>query len=154
MEKRLIALVVVVTFIATTLDVAAETAIHQQDNLFTSRYLKSTRETEENEERAGPLNTLTRLKGLFRSDKNKMKEMKLDKRSATEALSKVKALAGLGKTPTKMTPTKIKNLETYARDNPDKWDAMTYYLENVYGIALMAFLAGGAIFFGWRYYYR
>ncbi|POM73779.1 Secreted RxLR effector peptide protein [Phytophthora palmivora] len=140
--------------------VAAGTTIREHDNALipdhphSFRYLKGTDKTiekDEGEERAGPLNTLTRLKGLFRSDRNKMKDVKLNKRSASEALSKVKAILGQSKTPTKMTPTKIKNLETYARDNPDKWDAMTCYLEFVYGIIFVVFIGGGAIYGAWKY---
>ncbi|OWY99781.1 RxLR effector protein [Phytophthora megakarya] len=99
----------------------------------------------------GRVNAVSRLKNLFRSDKNKLKDVKLNKRSAVEAFTQVKAHVGFSRKPTKVTPTQVKNLKTYAYNNPDKWDAMTYYLDFVYGITLVVSMVGGAIYFGWRY---
>ncbi|OWZ20809.1 RxLR effector protein [Phytophthora megakarya] len=160
MAKRFYILAAVVAFIAISglQFVASETAVSKHGNdehPRVLRYLENTQQTPdktEGEERGmGRVNAVSRLKNLFRSDKNKLKGVKPNKRSAAEAFTKVKALVGFSRKPTKVTPTQVKNLETYAHSNPDKWDAMTYYLDYVYGITLVLFMAGGALYFGWRY---
>lgn len=73
----------------------------------------------------------------------------LMRRIPNKALSKLKSLVSFtGKTPTKLTPAKLKTLETYARSNPEKWYALDYYLDTVLGLGFMIFFAGGAIYFG------
>ncbi|KAF1792410.1 hypothetical protein GQ600_26744 [Phytophthora cactorum] len=90
------------------------------------RYLKSEQKLIANdedsapsEERAGTRGVFSRLQSLFHRDPNKAIDAKLNKRGATQALSKLKSIVGLtGKSPAKVTPEKLKTLETYARITP------------------------------------
>ncbi|KAG3113464.1 hypothetical protein PI125_g7309 [Phytophthora idaei] len=59
------------------------------------------------------------------------------------------SIIGRGKTSTELTPAKMKELETYARSNPDKWYAMAYYINCVFGIGLVVFLLYGTFYLGW-----
>ncbi|KAG1685863.1 hypothetical protein DVH05_007629 [Phytophthora capsici] len=165
MGRSLLFLVVGMAFIASSFNIAtAENAAAQK---FTSKTLDSNSLrilkgesgdekpiSRKEEERGIRLSALNRFKGLFRSHSTKAKEADFKKRDANEAFAKLKSIVGFKKTPTKLTPTQLRNIETYARDNPSKWEAMTYYLEYYYALGLMIFLAGGAIYCGWRYQTR
>eukprot|EP00644_Phytophthora_capsici_P019434 jgi/Phyca11/132988/e_gw1.288.1.1 len=165
MSRSLLFLVVVVAFIASSFNAAtAENAAARKFSPKTLdsnsvRFLKMESGDEvpvssKEEERGIHLNGLRRFKGLFRSHSTKAKEADFKKSDADEAFAKLKSIIGFKRTPTKLTPTQLRNIETYARDNPSKWEAMTYYLEYYYALGLMIFLAGGAIYAGWRYQTR
>ncbi|KAK1942379.1 hypothetical protein P3T76_005878 [Phytophthora citrophthora] len=147
-------------FIASSFNIAiAENAAAQKSTSKTlgsnaARFLNRKSGVEEaisskDEERGIRLSALNRFKGLFRSHSTKAKEADFKKNDANEAFAKLKSIVGFKKTPTKLTPTKLRNIETYAHDNPSKWEAMTYYLEFFYALGLMIFLAGGAIYGVW-----
>ncbi|GMF41520.1 unnamed protein product [Phytophthora fragariaefolia] len=56
----------------------------------------------------------------------------------------------LGRDPNKISKKKLEKVRSYAEDNPDKWYAMSYYLDYLYGISLVALLGGGALWYGMR----
>ncbi|KAG6604600.1 RxLR effector protein [Phytophthora cinnamomi] len=56
----------------------------------------------------------------------------------------------MGRNPNKLSKKKLEKVRSYAEDNPDKWYAMSYYLDYVYGISLVTLLAGGALWYHWR----
>ncbi|GMF59379.1 unnamed protein product [Phytophthora fragariaefolia] len=129
MRSSLFVLVVVVAFVASLLDfTVAEKAVDVEE---ATKLL-----------REGILKTPEKEKAVHLSDD--------EERGAKQAVSKVTSLLGLNKGSTRLTQDKLDKLQTYARDNPDKWYAMTYYLTYTLGIALTAFMAYGFIFLGWR----
>ncbi|KAG3197085.1 hypothetical protein PC128_g7118 [Phytophthora cactorum] len=91
----------------------------------------------------------TKLKRSLPSNPNKLKPADVDTKGANEAISKVNSIIGRGKTSTELTPAKMKELETYARSNPDTWYAMAYYINYVFGIGLVVFLLCGMFYLGW-----
>ncbi|KAF4030595.1 hypothetical protein GN244_ATG17607 [Phytophthora infestans] len=96
---------------------------------------------------------LSKFKPLFRNKPSKVipADAKLDKQGAHQAFSKLKSIVGLkGRGPTKLTPEKMKALETYARDNPEKWSAMSFYLFYVEEIAIMTIIGAGAVYLALR----
>ncbi|OWZ10153.1 RxLR effector protein [Phytophthora megakarya] len=108
MAKRFYILATVVAFVAISglQFVESETAVSEHGNdehPRVVRYLKNTEQTpdkNEGEERGmGRVKAVSRLKNLFRSDKNKLKDVKPNKRSAAEAFTKVKALVGFSRNP-------------------------------------------------------
>ncbi|ETM98638.1 hypothetical protein PPTG_24572 [Phytophthora nicotianae INRA-310] len=116
MQTSFIVLRIAVSFIAAA---AADTTVIQNSTKAfhhdTDRNQKSTEKEEEvvfseGEERAGSFRALNRLRGLFRSKMNTMDQAQLNKRYASEALAKVKSIVGLSKTPTKVTPTQLREL--------------------------------------------
>ncbi|KAI9986002.1 hypothetical protein PInf_024798 [Phytophthora infestans] len=120
------------------------------------RNLKSTADTEERaipvdgETRAGVAGIAARVKALLVRNPTKMSEAKNNVQGANEAIKKVNSIIGPGKTRTELTPTKVKQLETYAHSSSDKWWAMAYYTANILGIGLMVFFVYGTLFLGWR----
>ncbi|OWZ14767.1 RxLR effector protein [Phytophthora megakarya] len=159
MRRSAILLFVVIIFVASSVDVTAgDNAIRTQSYLTdpqafeganTARSLKSTADNDE--ARAGAIaNAVTKLKSLLRITPKNMQAAKNNPKGANEAITHVNTIIGKGKTSTELTPQKVKALETYAKSNPDKWYAMAYYLNYVFGIGLVAFLLYGTFYLGWR----
>jgi hypothetical protein len=164
MRRNFFSLLFAVAFVAGGLTfVAAENAAiqHGTPKLLhgenTARYLKYTEKaaetedavTSESEER-GMTQVLSRIKNLLRRAPKNKEAAKLNKEGAKDAVNKVNSIIGTGKKSTELTPQKLKALETYAHDNPDKWLAMSYYVSYVFGISLVVTLLYGTFFLGWR----
>ncbi|KAG1695473.1 hypothetical protein DVH05_019629 [Phytophthora capsici] len=143
-------------FIASSFVTAtAESVTHNNPNATSSTRYGDEPIISKDEERTIPLTALSKLKGLFRSHPIKAKEVKatnFKKSDANEALNKVKRTFGFKKTPTKVTQAQVKDVQTYARDNPTKWQAMTYYLDQYYALELVILAAGGGIYYLWKHH--
>ncbi|KAG1685864.1 hypothetical protein DVH05_007630 [Phytophthora capsici] len=143
-------------FIASSFATAtADNATHNNPNSTSSTRNDEDPIVSNNEERTIPLTALSKLKGLFRSHPIKAKEVKatnFKKSDANEALNKVKSTFGFKKTLTKVTQAQVKDVQTYARDNPNKWQAMTYYLDQYYALELVILAAGGGIYYLWKHH--
>ncbi|GMF20421.1 unnamed protein product [Phytophthora fragariaefolia] len=63
-----------------------------------------------------------------------------------QVIKKLKSI--LGRDPNKVSKKKLEKVRSYAEETPDKWYAMAYYLDYLYGISLAALLVGGAFGFG------
>ncbi|KAG6953289.1 hypothetical protein JG688_00012898 [Phytophthora aleatoria] len=161
MMRRSSLLLVVVAFVAGYVgSINAEKTIQTQVHpsaleVPQSRSLKSTTDKDENlisadEDRAGLASIVARMKALLVRSPTKRGEAKNNVKGANEAIKKVNSIIGPGKTTTELTPAKVKQLETYARSNSDKWWAMAYYITNVLGIGLVVFFVYGTLFLGWR----
>ncbi|KAF4132636.1 hypothetical protein GN958_ATG18165 [Phytophthora infestans] len=98
----------------------------------TSGHLKGTQaktEKEPEEERA-MTPAIDRLKSLLPKHLKSMdKKSFSDRVQASKAIRKVKSVLGTSgkKDSIKVTPEKVKELQTYARENPGKWEALTNY---------------------------
>ncbi|KAL4146464.1 hypothetical protein PRNP1_012328 [Phytophthora ramorum] len=135
MQATFFFILVMAAFVAGTDSTAAENTVQTQ---ITSPDLK-------------PPHATRHLKGSHMAKKD-VDLSEEEERGATQALARFKGIFGKHPNkPTKLTDDKLQKIKTYAKENPDKWDQMTYYLDNVYGISLMALLAGGSLFLGWRY---
>ncbi|KAK1942378.1 hypothetical protein P3T76_005877 [Phytophthora citrophthora] len=127
MKRTLLFLVVAMVFVASSFATATTENVSNQNSTSSIRYGEDFTASKD-EERIIPLTALNKLKGLFRSHPIKATEVKatnFKKSDANEALNKVKSVFGFKKTPTKVTQAKVKDIQTYARDNPNKWEAMT-----------------------------
>ncbi|KAE9133794.1 hypothetical protein PF006_g14960 [Phytophthora fragariae] len=71
-----------------------------------------------------------------------------EERGATQVISKLKSL--LGKDPNKISEKKLEKVHSYAEKNPDKWYALSYYLDYIYGISFVALMGAGALWYGMR----
>ncbi|ETP00157.1 hypothetical protein F441_22420 [Phytophthora nicotianae CJ01A1] len=91
----------------------------------------------EDEERVG-VPGFSRLKSLLRKHPKQVRgnlgrTKNLDKIQASQGIQKLKSILGFSnKGQNKITPEKVKKVETYARDNPDKWEAMSDYISLAY----------------------
>ncbi|KAF4036168.1 hypothetical protein GN244_ATG11810 [Phytophthora infestans] len=73
---------------------------------------------------------IDRLKSLLPKHLKSMdKKSFSDRVQASKAIRKVKSVLGTSgkKDSIKVTPEKVKELQTYARENPGKWEALTNY---------------------------
>ncbi|KAE8983507.1 hypothetical protein PR003_g25199 [Phytophthora rubi] len=90
-------------------------------------------------------NSPRNLKGAPETAKTDVDE---EERGATQVISKLKSL--LGKDPNKISEKKLEKVRSYAEKNPDKWYALSYYLDYIYGISFVALMGAGALWYGMR----
>ncbi|ETI54580.1 hypothetical protein F441_02600 [Phytophthora nicotianae CJ01A1] len=163
MMQRSSLLLVVVAFVAGCVGfITAENSVRTRDHpsvveVSQSRNLKSTSDGEEKsypigDEERGMTSVLTRIKSLLVRNPTKMSEAKNNVGGANDYYNKVNSIIGEGKTSTKLTPDKVKQLETLAHSSSDKWWAMAYFTTNVLGVGLMVWFVYGTLVLGWRPY--
>ncbi|KAF4137619.1 hypothetical protein GN958_ATG13188 [Phytophthora infestans] len=122
----------IVTSLFATIDAANVIEDHQEK--FVPRHIQGNSKSniiasEEEAERV-IIPGLTKANSLLRTHPKHVDGMKnSDKQQALQAIRKMKSILGFSNgRPTKLTPEKMKKIETYARDNPQKWEAMAHYV--------------------------